>query len=171
VICVSISERSTVRVLLGAVVLLCAGCDAMDGHFTERTDPRLLAEGDRWAVVAVKDDYGDCLELRSAGVTVARTCEPRSILYRFEIAAPALRGGAGRIAFGLLPPATAKADIAVGGTIKPRPGEKLTLFPLAVREFGESRRFVAEPLPAGAPRDDDSLSVELLDAGGQRIAP
>jgi hypothetical protein len=162
--------------LLTIVLFAMAGCDRLDGLSQQRGDPRLLAGGavgeTRWSVVRIHDkDYGDCLELRSRGVAVERTCSTSSMLGQYTIAVVVLRGTGQPLVFGLLPAGTARAEVATdGGTaLRPMPGRAMSA--VEVLKSGDLR-FVAGPAPAartGSWADGDTVNVAAYDNGDEPI--
>ena len=139
--------------MLAAAVLLAGGCDRLDSMFQQRSEPRLLADGAvgevRWAVVQVREkDHGECLELRSRGVPASHTCAASSLMSQYTLDVAVLPGTGRPMVFGLLPAGTARAEVALDGSLAVRvaPGRKMA--EVEVVKKGDVR-FVAEPAPAG----------------------
>jgi hypothetical protein len=150
--------------------------DGWNGRFPDRSDPRLLAEGTtggaRWTVLQIHErDHGDCLHLRQDGASADRWCKESGFLGRYEVGVRLLRGASRPVIFGVLPAGAARAEVAAdGGDTAPR-FRKAAMIPLPVRAFGESGRYVVEPVPDGAAWDRDSVQIDVYDAGGRRLAP
>jgi hypothetical protein len=155
-------------VLAAALVLLTA-CDATDGMFPARDDPRLVAEGvvdsQRWAAVAVED----CVELRHDGVAARRSCRASQIIEHFQVEVVVLPGARQPLLFGMLPDGTATAGVAADGKSKLRRDPGRRMLPVTVRAAGGDRFFVAEPAPAGFA--GDAVDIEALGAGGDQLTP
>lgn len=170
---------SVLVVVGGLLVFGGLSWEGWDGRFPDRSDPRLLAEGavgeGRWVVVQVHErDHGDCLYLRQDGALVDRQCEETSVLNQYEVGAWLLRGASQPIIFGVLPAGTVRAEVAAdGGATAPR-FRKAAMIPLSVRTFGESGRYVVEPVAGRADfgpawRNRKSVPIDVYDAQGQRV--
>lgn len=151
--------------------------EGWDGRRPGVTGPRLLAEGAtggaKWSVVQVRErTWGDCLYLRQDGVTVERTCTESGVLRNYQLSVRTLRGATTPILFGMLPAASARAEVAADGGEIRAPFRKAALVPLEVRAFGESGRFVVQAAPPGpAWTDRNSVTVGVRDASDRPLTP
>ena len=166
--------------LLGGLYLIGSSWEGFDGRYPAYTDPRVLAEGPAgdapWAVLSVHErKSGDCLHLRRRGALVDRSCRELSMLADYRVQIHVLRGTSEPLLFGVLPEGTARAEIAMEPALLRGADPDLATAAVRVRAFGESGRYVAEPVPAGrrgtvpAPGESDSVTVVCYDGRGVRL--
>ncbi|GAA4606017.1 hypothetical protein BJY16_005621 [Actinoplanes octamycinicus] len=153
---------SVVGLAIGLTVAVLSW-EGFDGRSPPVTNPRVLAQGTPgWSVVVVRErDWGDCLQLRRAGVQVHRSCTVLSVLDDYQAEVVTLPGTTEKVVIGMVPAAAARAELAPG------PGTART--PLRVGTYGSSARYVVGLAPAD--RDSGLVAVDLYDGEGRQLTP
>jgi hypothetical protein len=175
------TERTRTRIAAAAVIgglalIVVLRWEGWDGRHPKVTDPRVVAEattdGITWTVIHVHEaDQDDCLYLRQDGVTLDRTCNASGILRHYQVGIRTLRGGTTPVFFGMLPPTAARAEATPGVALRDRI-DLTGSVPLQVRSFGETGRFVIQPVP-GEPiwSGADVATVLVHDPAGRPMTP